>query len=41
MGSPKWLNLHKYRNEENNSLACIKKLKENRFIATIYVQNIL
>ena len=28
MGSPKWLNLIKYnQSEENNSLACIKKLK--------------
>ena len=36
MGSPKWLNLHKYRNEDNNSLSCIKKLKEEgyRIVAT-------
>ncbi len=36
MGSPKWLNLHKYRNKENNSLACINTLKEKgyRIIAT-------
>src|SRR5258708_5894817 len=36
MGSPKWLNLHKYRKEENNSLTCIKNLKEKgyRIIAT-------
>jgi tRNA (guanosine-2'-O-)-methyltransferase len=36
LGAPKWLNLHKYRNEENNSLDCIKKLKEQgyRIVAT-------
>ncbi len=36
MGSPKWLNIHKYRKEENNTLACIKKLKEKgyRIVAT-------
>jgi tRNA (guanosine-2'-O-)-methyltransferase len=41
MGSPKWLNLHKYRKEENNSLACIKKLKEQgyRIIATTPHEN--
>ncbi|OFY87675.1 MAG: rRNA methyltransferase [Bacteroidetes bacterium RIFCSPLOWO2_12_FULL_35_15] len=27
MGAPKWLNLHKYRNSENNTLEAIKKLK--------------
>jgi tRNA (guanosine-2'-O-)-methyltransferase len=41
MGSPKWLNLHKYRKEENNSLSCIKKLKEHgyRIIATTPHEN--
>lgn len=36
MGSPKWLNLHKYRNTENNSLDCIQKLKAKgyRIVAT-------
>jgi tRNA (guanosine-2'-O-)-methyltransferase len=36
MGSPKWLNLYKYRKEENNTLACIKNLKEKgyRIVAT-------
>jgi tRNA (guanosine-2'-O-)-methyltransferase len=36
MGSPKWLNLHKYRKEENNTLSCITKLKEKgyRIVAT-------
>lgn len=36
MGSPKWLNLHKYRKAENNSLDCIQKLKAKgyRIIAT-------
>lgn len=36
MGSPKWLNLHKYRNSENNTLEAIKKLKEKgyRIVAT-------
>ena len=36
LGAPKWLNLHKYRKEENNSLDCIKKLKEQgyRVVAT-------
>ncbi len=36
LGAPKWLNLHKYRKEENNSLDCIKKLKEQgyRIVAT-------
>ena len=36
MGSPKWLNLHKYRKNENNSLTCINNLKEKgyRIIAT-------
>ena len=31
MGSPKWLDLHKYRKQENNSLVCIKKLKEKGY----------
>jgi tRNA (guanosine-2'-O-)-methyltransferase len=41
MGSPKWLNLHKYRKEENNSLTCIKKLKDQgyRIIATTPHEN--
>ena len=41
MGSPKWLNLQKYRKEENNSLSCIKKLKEKgyRIIATTPHEN--
>lgn len=36
LGAPKWLNLHKYRKEENNSLDCIQKLKSQgyRIIAT-------
>ena len=36
MGSPKWLNLHKYRKNENNSLTCINNLKDKgyRIIAT-------
>ncbi|MGZ6540211.1 MAG: TrmH family RNA methyltransferase, partial [Bacteroidia bacterium] len=36
LGAPKWLNLYKYRKEENNSLDCIKKLKEQgyRIVAT-------
>lgn len=36
LGSPKWLTLHKYRKEENNSLDCIKKLKAQgyRIVAT-------
>ncbi len=36
MGSPKWLNLHKYRRAENNSLDCIQKLKAKgyRIVAT-------
>ena len=36
MGAPKWLNLHKYRKEENNSLSCINTLKEKgyRILAT-------
>ena len=27
MGSPKWLNIHKYRKAENNTLDCITQLK--------------
>ncbi len=27
LGSPKWLNLHKYKKEENNTLNCITQLK--------------
>ena len=27
MGAPKWLNLHKYRNSENNTLEAIKNLR--------------
>jgi tRNA (guanosine-2'-O-)-methyltransferase len=36
MGSPKWLNLHKYRKSENNTLDCITKLKAKgyRIVAT-------
>jgi len=36
MGSPKWLNLHKYRKAENNTLDCIQKLKSKgyRIVAT-------
>lgn len=36
LGAPKWLNLHRYRKEENNSLDCIKKLKAQgyRIVAT-------
>jgi tRNA (guanosine-2'-O-)-methyltransferase len=41
MGSPKWLSLHKYRKEENNSLTCINKLKEQgyRIVATTPAEN--
>ncbi len=31
LGAPKWLNLHKYRKEENNSLDCIHKLKKQGY----------
>ena len=36
MGAPKWLNLHKYRNSENNTLEAIKSLKAKgyRIVAT-------
>ncbi len=36
LGSPKWLNIHKYNNEENNTLNCINQLKEKgyRIVAT-------
>lgn len=36
MGSPKWLNIYKYKKEENNTLSCINKLKEKgyRIVAT-------
>jgi tRNA (guanosine-2'-O-)-methyltransferase len=36
LGSPKWLTLHKYRKAENNTLECIKQLKEKgyRIVAT-------
>jgi tRNA (guanosine-2'-O-)-methyltransferase len=36
LGSPKWLNLHKYRKAENNTLDCINKLKQKgyRIVAT-------
>lgn len=36
MGSPKWLNLHKYRRAEDNTLDCIQKLKQQgyRIVAT-------
>ncbi len=36
MGAPKWLNLHKYRNSENNTLEAIKNLKAKgyRIVAT-------
>ena len=36
LGSPKWLNIHKYRKKENNSLYCIEQLKEKgyRIVAT-------
>ena len=41
MGAPKWLNLYKYRNEENNTLTCIKKLKAQgyRIVATTPHEN--
>ena len=41
LGAPKWLNLHKYRKEENNSLDCIKKLKDQgyRIVATTPHEN--
>lgn len=36
MGSPKWLNIHKYRKAEDNTLDCINKLKARgyRIVAT-------
>lgn len=36
LGSPKWLNIHKYKNNENNSLHCIEQLKAQgyRIVAT-------
>ncbi len=36
LGAPKWLNLHRYRKAENNSLDCIQKLKDQgyRIVAT-------
>ena len=36
LGAPKWLSLHRYRKEENNSLDCIQKLKAQgyRIVAT-------
>ncbi len=42
MGSPKWLNLYKYRKEENNTLTCINELKEKgyRIVATSPNENV-
>ncbi|MES2590272.1 MAG: RNA methyltransferase [Bacteroidota bacterium] len=36
LGSPKWLNIQTYKNDENNTLACINKLKSKgyRIVAT-------
>jgi tRNA (guanosine-2'-O-)-methyltransferase len=36
LGSPKWLNIHKYQKNENNSLHCITALKKKgyRIVAT-------
>lgn len=36
LGSPKWLNLHKYKQAENNTLSCLRSLKEKgyRIVAT-------
>ncbi len=36
LGSNKWLNLHHYREKDNNTLSCFKKLKDDgyRIIAT-------
>ncbi len=36
LGSPKWLNIHKYRKKDNNSKYCIDQLKEKgyRIVAT-------
>lgn len=31
LGSSKWLSLHKYNKEDNNTSACIKTLKENGY----------
>jgi len=31
LGSSKWINIHKYNQEENNTLACIKTLKSNGY----------
>ncbi len=42
IGSPKWLNLHKYRQQENNTLTCISNLKEKgyRIVATSPNENV-
>jgi tRNA (guanosine-2'-O-)-methyltransferase len=36
LGSAKWLSLHKYKNNDNNTLTCLKSLKEKgyRIVAT-------
>ncbi len=36
LGSPKWLNIHKYQKNENNSMHCITELKKKgyRIVAT-------
>lgn len=41
MGASKWLNLHKYNNQENNTLACISALKSKGYqvIATTPHEN--
>lgn len=31
LGSPKWLNLYKYRGNENNTKECLEKLKKNGY----------
>ena len=31
LGSPKWLNIYKYSNEENNTKVCLDKLKKNGY----------
>lgn len=31
MGASKWINLHKYNEKENNTLACIQQLKSNGY----------
>jgi len=32
MGSSKWLNVHRYNSFKNNTIECIQKLKENKYL---------